>query len=57
MSKQSNQKYRKELEKKSQSTNSTKSVESMNSAKQENLYVSDKVKASSNCNNKANSNR
>ena len=57
MSKQSNQKYRRELEKKAQTTNSIESSESTNSAKQENLYISDKVKEISDCSNNTNTNQ
>ena len=54
MSKQSNQKYRKELEKKSQSRSSMESGKPTNSTKQEN--VSDKVNVSSVSANNANVN-
>lgn len=57
MSKQSNQKYRKELEKKARTTNSIDSGDSMNSAKKEEVqYSSDNVKAPSDCSNNINAN-
>ncbi len=57
MSKQSNQKYRKELEKKTQPTNNIDSGDSMNSANKEEVkYVSDNVKAPSDCSNNINAN-
>lgn len=57
MSKQSNQKYRKELEKKSLTTNSIDSGESMNSSKKEKVQnASDNGKAPSDCSNSINAN-
>lgn len=55
MSKQSNQKYRKELEKKNKVSNSIESSNSMNSANKEEVqYGSDNVKAPSDCTNNVN---